>query len=751
MGCIFAQSISPRTGEFENVPERLTPLLSDELLLFSSESDGDLGTSTGKTPFRMTFDDLSTVLGNVDVSNLISEMSPLERMEINSLLGLEVDVASLPEIFAYWDSSQIDEIGGLRLESPSSDVIVSEINSLRVGAANGEEAISGSLQIDPDFSTSEAVNEWVVELDMRYDPANTGFIRMDLLRSTSLNEWRLRMDSDRFLLQYKDGLGNVLSRNNINFPQALDVSGNTSYTVTLRGSSSHLEILLDGVVIDSADNPNGFDFPVWAQMGRHNTFGNSYFLERLEFRIDGAIVDSWSSDSFNDSGVIQSETNNSSLSVVANGSFDPYVDQSSTTLISNIFNLSQTLGDSSSEEWVQVDSGIFFSGGSPNSLDLSSTQVVGNQVVVNYTSENNYQIVILNTPNEGDSVILSEIIRNRETPISSSFIDLIFHGGQSNGVGEGDARTTPELLDSRVLIGYNFNDVYEFGTQNSFLLAGSRFEFGAEKFYGEALARHSENTPAIFKYAVGGQLTTAFSFPNNVGSFGEHISSGLPQMISSLEADFPEKTVRFKAVYWDQVERDGGNGSRQDLTLAEFQSQVNTRANTIAGFYDRLTGNGGVNNFSVTNPEIIMFLRDIADGQWEIGGGGVALSADTSHPDYIIKANTSEGFNVVEVSGERVPYTSSITPNDPHYFPDAEWNGWMVIRTAHQLLTDPTHGSEHYREGIRLVNADGIGTRGDTAFSGDGTHFGGTSMKIVAERFLEVYNNEFSENVVIDF
>ncbi len=688
---------------------------------------------------------------DIDLPGLISSLTPLELVKINSLLGQEVDIASLPGVFAYWDSSQIDNIRGFRLDSPSSEIALVEVNSLRIGGVNGDLSTSAALRIDPDFVTSGAVTEWEVDLDMRYDPANTSLIRMDIIRSSEFDEWRLRMDDDRFLLQYVDGAGNVQARNNINFPQALDTSGSTSYNILLRGSSTHLEVLLDGVVMESVVDPEGFSLPDWEELGRHNTFENSYFLERLELRLDGAVVDTWSDNSFSVNESMQSETNNSTLRVIANGGFDPYIDQSSSTVNSTIFNLAQVIGEVNNSEWVAVDTDIFFSGGSANTLDLSSTQVIGNQVIVNYTSSSNYQIAILNVANSENAGILSEILTVQDLSTSSIFIDLILHGGQSNGVGEGDARTSPELLNSQVRVAYNFNDFYEFGTQSSFLSANRRFERGAEKFYGEALARHSENTPAIFKYAVGGQLTTAFSFPNNSGSFGEYISSGLPKVIESLESEFPNKTVRFKAVYWDQVERDGGNGSRQDLTLAEFQSQVEGRANTIAGFYDRLTGNGGVNDFSVTNPDLIMFLRDISDGQWEIGGGGVALSADTSHPDYIIKANPSEGFNVQEVNGERVPYTSSVTSNDPHHFPDAEWNGWMVIRTAHQLLTDPSHGSEHYREGIRLVNADGIGTRGEDAISGDGTHFGGDSMKIVAERFLEVYNDEFGENIVIDF
>ena len=70
-------------------------------------------------------------------------------------------------------------------------------------------------------------------------------------------------------------------------------------------------------------------------------------------------------------------------------------------------------------------------------------------------------------------------------------------------------------------------------------------------------------------------------------------------------------------------------------------------------------------------------------------------------------------------------------------------------RSAHQLLTDPSHGSVHYRPNIRLVNSDGVGTRGDAAISGDGIHFGGISMHTVADRFLTEYNNVFGTNLTI--
>ena len=350
----------------------------------------------------------------------------------------------------------------------------------------------------------------------------------------------------------------------------------------------------------------------------------------------------------------------------------------------------------------------------------------------------------------------------------SDVVIMGLHGGQSNGVGEGDVDAFNSIRLSQATVNYQFGQLAAGAshfepTSNAYGEYGQLRQsnggaipygsIGADKWYAESMQR-SFNVPfAIANFARGGTPTNQFYPPitaGNAGRFSPLVNATLLNTKTQLEADNPNKRIVFQFAYWDQVEFDGGNGGFINRTKAQFISARDRRAATIARLYDSLAGvNADPNrNFSVTNPDIILFIRDIGDGQWRIGGGGVALNADISDPDYIIKADPSRTFNGVDVNGIHVPYNSNAEGSSFHDA-TAEWNGWMAIRSAHQLLTDPSHGSVHYRPNIRLVDSDGVGTRADAAISGDGVHFGGRSMHTVADRFLTEYNKVFGTNLTI--
>lgn len=356
-----------------------------------------------------------------------------------------------------------------------------------------------------------------------------------------------------------------------------------------------------------------------------------------------------------------------------------------------------------------------------------------------------------------------------DTPTpDDQYVIMGYHGGQSNGGGEGDMNLYPVLQTSTALVNYQFGQqvigqtYYEpttnvFGEYGAIGLANPSTHpytsVGADKWYGEAMSRGFNLSFAIANFAQGGTPTSYFIPPttgNNGGRYSPLVNATLENTKAELEAANPHQQVLFQFAYWDQVEFDGGNGSSFDITKAQFETQRNTRAILISRLYDALSGKAQdpARRFSVTNPDIVLFVRDIGDGQWKIGGGGVALNADISDPDYIIKADPTRTFNGVTTGGLHIPYNSNVV-GDTYYSGTAEWNGWMAIRSAHQLLTDSSHGSPYYRPNIVLVDSDGIGTRGNTAKSGDGVHWGAVSQRLVADRFLTEYNTHFGTSLTI--
>ena len=343
---------------------------------------------------------------------------------------------------------------------------------------------------------------------------------------------------------------------------------------------------------------------------------------------------------------------------------------------------------------------------------------------------------------------------------------MSFHGGQSNALGEGDLNDFPSISSSQALVGYQSVDSsvtpnapleFDFNTYGSNTSnSANGFSFisiAADNWYADAFQRGLAQPYGLANFAVGGRPTNFFYPPGtagNTGIFSEGVNACLINTKEALAERYPDKSVVFQFCYWDQVERDTGNGTNANLSYEDFVSRRDIRAATIARLFDSLTGNSTIENrnFAVTNPNLVLFLRDVSDGQWSIGGGGVALSADVTHADYIIKASPESTFNGELVNGIHVPYNSN-NEGDNFYEPSAEWNGWMATRSAHQLLTDPSHNSPFYREGIILINADGIGTRGSAAISGDGIHFGATSSRIVAQRFIEQYNLKFGTDLEV--
>lgn len=398
----------------------------------------------------------------------------------------------------------------------------------------------------------------------------------------------------------------------------------------------------------------------------------------------------------------------------------------------------------------KINSDFLYDGNSPRTLNLTNSDFNNaNQVFINYRTNTDFEIVAFNAPLNGIPLTAINSFDDDFAPT----VDVILHGGQSNGAGEGT--TVGTILDnSQALLGYqNYTNEtnpatvldFEFDTKANFLSRNERVNNNANAWYGEAFARGGyEHATALF--AQGGTPTFFFMprFGGNGGRIFEAMNACLSNTVAEMQNRFPDHEVNFPFIYWDQVEFVTGNGVNQDITYDRFIQIRNNRANVIAFLYDSLAGNnpeGG--NFDVTNPNVKLFIRDVSDGQWRIGGGGVALNADLNHPDYIIKGDASRTF-----SGTEVPYNQN--PVDGTYYSaTAEWNGWMATRAAHQLLTDPSHGSEFYRPNIILVNADGIGTRGDEAISGDGVHFG-AKQKDVAKRFLEVYNPTFGTNFTIN-
>ena len=246
--------------------------------------------------------------------------------------------------------------------------------------------------------------------------------------------------------------------------------------------------------------------------------------------------------------------------------------------------------------------------------------------------------------------------------------------------------------------------------------------------------------------ARGGTLTTNF-LPQIAGGNGfltDAVNTLLVNLRDQVIAENPNAEANFQFVYWDQVEADGGNRTGIQITREDFLSRVNTRAETISRLVDAFTGETAdpAAHFAVTSSNVVVFLRDISDGQWAIGGGGVALAANENDPEYHIVADSNRTF-----SGNEVPYTS-IPAGHGFSAPSAQWNRWMAIREAHQRVTNPALNSPYYRENVILIDADGIPSRGDGPLSGDGIHFG-RNQRLIAERFLEVYNERFGTDFEI--
>ena len=683
------------------------------------------------------WDELRAINQSDGLLSQISNYSVLERAFINSQLGNIVDIGALEGVAAFWDSSSVDSTGAVTLSSEPITRSVTTFNSIRLGDRDG--ALS-EADLEPLFDTTGG-NEWVLEFRIRIDP-NATPRTMDLIRSSAFNQWRLRIQrsstQSRVQLHYVDGDG-TQRLVNTNFP--FDNINETPHTIKLTGNSNLLTLEVDGVSEEITSVSNGFEKPIWSQLARHATHGGSYFLEYLQLSLDGVVEDTWGAPQFSDESSLISQDNNRSL--IISGT-ETTIDSTTTTTVDESLDLTRA-SVSFNATLAGFDTGILYNGTTPNIIDFTSVSNTSSQLVVNFDTPSSYQIVFLDAPSGVDANNIRAILTGGSS--AGQFVDFAWHGGQSNAVGEGDARIFSTLLNNQ-LIGYNF-DGYEFGTQSDLLATGTNVSVGADRWYGEAIHREGSSPFGVFKYAIGGRFTNEFYRPS--ATFGDEIDEGLVLFKQSMQDAFPNREPRLKFVYWDQVERDGGSGnSRDNLTFEEFIQIRNIRMGHITELYDNLVGteDDTTHHFSVTNPDLVLFLRDIGDGQHSIGGGGVALSADITHPDYIIKADPTRTFNGADVNGVHVPYHSIPASDTEDHNPDAVWNGWMALRSAHQLMTDPSHGSPFYRPNIVLIDADGIGTRGDTALSGDGTHFGNNQYTL-AERFITAYNEKFGESVTI--
>lgn len=620
-----------------------------------------------------------------------------ERNYISLLLGVTDDITLLPESFAYWTQDDvsgtgiIDQIFGRTLTSTAT---ITPVEGFLAGGSDADER--SFLDILPNWLPASA--KWEVLIKFKLVPGEN---TLQMLRSPAFNQWRLLVTAPT-TVSVRAMIGGSQVTQNVTVP-AFDTTGATEHSIRLEGTSSEIKTTVDGTLYDTWSA--SFDPASWAQLGRHSAYLDQWQLTGLTLEEDDIVIAHWDSSEFTADGVnpFSSAQGNHELRITNAGSGSPIILGDT----QNIFSLASLLAPTADADWISNDSGnLFYDGASaPINFNASIVGPDGPQVFVSSNaSSSNFKIYMTDAPVTPARASQIQGLLDGTTPSNPFDPSKVFLGldfGQSNSGGGGVSRATyPALTGLQAFLGVEQGSggtpgPFYFGTYGN--LEGNgypRDSTAADDWYAEAMQRGGYNGGqfGIADYSRGGTPINAFE-PG--GSVGPIVDAVLTQTQAALEAEFPLKTVELKFAYFDQVEFDGGNGSNQSLSQAQYEANRDARAVRASRLYDALNGQAAV-NYAVTGTNVQLFIRDIGDGQTNIGGGGPAA-----------------------------PGT---------------WNGWQAIRDAHQLLITP--GNPYYRPGIHLVNSDGL-------VCADGVHFNALQQRDIADRFLQIFNSVFNTSLTI--